>query len=71
MMLVAWELGIGSCHVAVYEPELTRSLLGYPEGSRCDYLISLGYRKEGAEAADRSRPIERRPMQELRHDEHW
>ena len=71
MMLVDWELGIGSCHVAVYEPELTRSLLGYPEGSRCDYLISLGYRKEGAEVRDRTRPIERRPIADLRHDEHW
>ncbi len=68
MMLTAWELGIGSCHAAVYKPELTRELLGYPTGSRCDYLISLGYLS--APAVLQSDP-DRRPMPDLRHDERW
>ncbi len=42
-MLVAWDLGIGSCHASVDEEELARELLGYPEELRCDLLISLGY----------------------------
>src|SRR5947209_6950520 len=35
MMLVAWELGIGSCPATVYEQPLARSLLGYPEDHHC------------------------------------
>ena len=68
MMLVAWELGIGSCHAAVYEPDLARELLGYPQGNRCDYLISLGYLlKPPSYRAD----PERRSMSDLRHEERW
>ena len=30
-MLVAWELGIGSCHASVYDEPFVRETLGYPE----------------------------------------
>ena len=66
MMLEAWELGIGSCHASVYDPELAQRLLGYPTGLRCDYLISFGYPKDGAEPA---KHVARRPLADLRHDE--
>ncbi len=42
-MIAAWDLGIGSCHASVYDEDLARKLLGYPEELRCDLLISLGY----------------------------
>ena len=71
MMLAAWELGIGSCHASVYDEGLTRELLGYPEGMRCDLLLSLGY---VADPASLTRPIpesSRKPMSELLHRERW
>lgn len=66
MMLCAWEAGIGSVHAAVYDEALARRLLGYPDGSRCDYVLSFGYpaerpRDEGA----------RRPLDEVVHRERW
>ena len=66
LMLRAWELGIGSVHAAVDDEPLARSILGYPDGWRCDYLLSLG--------RPRSRPTgpgERRPLAELVHRERW
>ena len=66
MMLEAWELGIGSCHASVYDPELAQRLLGYPVGLRCDYLISFGYPKDDAESHGN---VARRPLADLRHDE--
>lgn len=66
MMLAAWEQGIGSVHAAVYDDPLTRELLGYPEGFRCDVLLSFGYpaRKPGP-------PADRKPLDELVHRERW
>ena len=43
MMLVAWELGIGSCPATVYEQALAQELLGYPTGMWCEYVLSFGY----------------------------
>lgn len=43
LQLAAWALGVGTVHAAVYEEDRTRELLGYPEGWRCDYVLSLGY----------------------------
>jgi nitroreductase len=43
MMLAAWDLGVGSAHAAVYDHDLARRLLGYPEDQRCDLIISFGY----------------------------
>ena len=42
-MLVAWELGIGSVPATVYEQDLARRLLGYPDDHHCEYLLSFGY----------------------------
>ena len=66
MMLAAWELGIGSVHAAVYDEGMTRELLGYPEGWRCEYLVSLGYplRRPRVQGA-------RKPLDELIHRERW
>ena len=43
MMLAAWELGIGSVPATVYEHDLARRLLGYPDDQHCEYLLSFGY----------------------------
>ncbi len=71
MMLAAWELGIRSCPATVYEQDLARDLLGYPESHHCEYLLSFGY---PADSADLTRPLRRggrRPLAEIVHEERW
>jgi nitroreductase len=69
MMIVAADLGIGSCHSAVRDQLLARELLGHPVDVRCEVLISFGY------PADRPlKPImkpNRRPFDEVVHRERW
>jgi nitroreductase len=71
MMLAAWELGIGSVPATVYQPELARALLGYPEDQFCEYMLSFGY---PADATDLSRPPRaggRKPLTEIVREERW
>jgi nitroreductase len=71
MMLVAWELGIGSVPATVYEHDLAQRLLGYPDGQYCEFLLSFGY---PADRDDLERPLKaggRRPLDELVHRERW
>jgi nitroreductase len=71
MMLVAWELGIGSCPATVYEPALARELLGYPADQSCEYLLSFGY---PADPTDLTRPPKaggRRALSEVVHRDRW
>ena len=66
MQLAAWAESVGSVHAAVYDEGRTRELLGYPEGWRCDYLLSVGYPEH--------RPTTRggrTPLGELVHRERW
>lgn len=71
MMLAAWELGIGSVHAAVYDPEAVRAELNLPAGQRCDYMISLGYPDPPILDMSRPRTPDRKPLGSLRHDETW
>ena len=71
MMLAAWELGIGSAPATVYEADLARRLLGYPDDQFCEYLLSFGY---PADPSDLTRPPAkggRRPLKEMVREEHW
>ena len=71
MMLAAWELGIGSVPVTVYEHDLARELLGYPEAYHCEFLLSFGY---PADPTDLTRPLKpggRRPLGQMVHEERW
>jgi nitroreductase len=71
MMLVAWELGIGSVPATVYEHDLARRLLGYPDTHHCEYILSFGYPADPAELTAPNRPGARRPLEEIVHDERW
>jgi nitroreductase len=71
MMLVAWELGIGSVPATVYEPELARRLLGYPPSHHCEYLLSFGYPADRADLAAPPKAGGRRPLDEIVHLERW
>jgi nitroreductase len=71
MMLAAWELGIGSVPATVYDSELARSLLGYPDNWNCEYLLSFGY---PADPGDLTRPPVkggRRRLSEIVREERW
>lgn len=69
MMIAAADLGIGTAHASVTDQDLARSLLGFPEGHFCAYLVAMGY------PADRPlAPIQRlnrRPLAEVVHRERW
>jgi nitroreductase len=71
MMLAAWELGIGSVPATVYQHDLARSLLGYPDDWHCEYLLSFGY---PADPTDLTRPLKpggRRDLDEMVREERW
>ncbi len=71
MMLVAWELGIGSVPATVYEQDLARELLGYPEDHHCEYLLSFGYPADPADLDRPNRAGGRSALSDLLHDERW
>jgi nitroreductase len=71
MVLAAWSLGIGSCPITVYEPDLARETLGYPEDRTCEQLLAFGY---PADPSDLTRPLRagrRRAFDEVVHRERW
>jgi nitroreductase len=71
MMLAAWELGIGSVPATVYEHDLARQLLGYPDDQHCEFLLSFGYPKD---PTDLTRPLAaggRRDLGEMVREERW
>ena len=71
MMLVAWELGIGSCPATVYDHALAREILGYPEGMHCEFILSFGYPADPSVLTNPNRAGGRRPADELVHEERW
>jgi nitroreductase len=71
MMLVAWELGIGSVPATVYEHELARRLLGYPESHHCEYLLSFGYPADAAVLTAPNKAGGRRALEDILHEERW
>ena len=71
MTLVAWELGVGSVPATVYEHDLAKRLLGYPDGYHCEFLLSFGY---PADPSVLTRPLRaggRVPLADLVHEERW
>ncbi len=71
MTLAAWARGIGSAPATVYEQDVCRGILGYPEDQRCEYILSFGY---PADPSDLTRPLRaggRRPLEEVVRDEQW
>lgn len=71
MMLAAWELGIGSVPATVYEPDLARRLLGYPDDQSCEYLLSFGYPADPEDLTRPPRKGGRRPLSEVVREERW
>lgn len=71
MMLAAWELGIGSVPATVYEPDLARTLLGYPDDHDCEYLLSFGYPADPDDLTRPPRPGGRLTLDEVVREERW
>ena len=69
MMIAAAALGVGSAHAAVGDQDHARTVLGFPRGRRCAWLVALGY------PADRPlspiRRPHRRPFDEVVHRGRW
>jgi nitroreductase len=71
MMLVAWELGIGSVPATVYDEALARSLLGYPDDQYCEYLLSFGYPADPTDLLNPPKAGGRATLGDLVHEERW
>ena len=69
MMIAAADLGVGSCHAAVQDQDLARSLLGFPADHVCAWLIAFGYPADRA-LSPIARP-RRRPFDDVVHRGHW
>ena len=69
MMIAATDLGIGTGHSSVGDPDKARAILGVPDDYQVAYLLGIGY------PADRPlKPIRkpnRRPFDEVVHHGHW
>ncbi|MDZ7317145.1 MAG: nitroreductase family protein [candidate division KSB1 bacterium] len=59
LILQAAELGLGTCWVAAFDPQVARELLGYPPTWQPVAFTPLGY------PADAPKPKIRRPQEEL------
>jgi nitroreductase len=71
MVLAAWELGIGSVPATVYEHDVVRRLLGYPDDQYCEYVLSFGY---PADPTDLTRPPHaggRHDLEAMVREERW
>jgi nitroreductase len=71
MMLAAWELGIGSVPATVYDRDLARRLLGYPDDRHCEYLISFGYPADPDALRRPNKAGGRQALADIVHDERW
>jgi nitroreductase len=68
MQLAAWEMGIGSCIAAMWEPEKAKTILNVPESMHFDYAISFGY---PAEPQAPPRKGGRRPLENVVRWDEW
>ena len=71
MQLAAWELGIGSCIAAMYEPEKAGAILGVPSDYAVGVAISFGYPEDQQTTSRPPSAGGRRPLDELIHWDRW
>lgn len=66
MILVAWELGLGTCWIGAFNEGEVKKVLGIPNEVRVVALTPLGY------PAEQKGPIvQRRPLEEIVHYDRW
>ena len=69
MMIAAGDLGIGSCHSAIGDQAMARTLLGFPEDRECVIILSLGY--PAARPLSPIERVDRRAFDAVVHRERW
>ena len=66
MVLVAHELGLGTCWIAAFKEEKVKEVLGIPDETRLIAMTPLGY------PIEEKQPVsERKPMEEIVHYDRW
>ena len=65
LTLAAANLGLGTCWIASFDPQLVRRILSLPGEAEPMFLTPLGY------PADQPGPKVRKPLRELVHFEKW
>lgn len=71
MQLAAWELGVGSCLASIYEPDLARQILGFPDDWHLRIAISFGYPADEGKLTSEPKVGGRKPLEDLVHWERW
>jgi nitroreductase len=71
MVLAAWDLGIGSVPATVYDHDVARKELGYPDDWDCPYLLSFGYPADATVLTRPNRSGGRKSLDEVVHRERW
>ncbi|MGD0610063.1 MAG: nitroreductase family protein [Anaerolineales bacterium] len=71
MQLAAWELGVGSCLASIYEPDLAREILGFPQGWQVRICISFGFPVDEEKITAAPKKGGRKPFDEIVHWEKW
>jgi nitroreductase len=66
MILVARELGLGTCWVGAFDEKKVKEALGIPADIKVVALFPLGYPAEAKGVV-----TERKPLEEIVHYEHW
>lgn len=65
IVLMATELGLGTCWIGAFNPDAAREVLGLPDGVEPLLFTPLGY------PDDQPRPKTRKPLDDLVKYEHW
>ena len=71
MVLVAWELGIGSVPATCHNKRIAAELLGLPDGMRCDFILSFGYPADASQLTAPNRAGGRVPLDSIVREERW
>jgi nitroreductase len=71
IMVAAWDLGVGTCPVTAYEPDLVARILGLPADQRCRYLISVGYPARPGDLTKPPKAGGRKPIGDVVRYESW
>ena len=62
MMLQAWDIGVGSCWVCVFDPFKVREILNIPDHFQIDCLLPMGYPDPNAKPGPKH--LDRKPLTE-------
>ena len=71
MVLAAWELGIGSVPATIYEHDIARRVLGYPDDQHCEYVLSFGYPGDTADLVRPPKAGGRHELDSVVREERW